>query len=585
MGPSLCDGGKNALLWKNGTGNRHDSFLKARRRACSRARVLTDHPVVDSSCVLARNMLSNPARPISSGFPTNQSRLALQLGASGVWPLLASRYFTLVVLTLALPFICLAGRPLFGDVWWVIASGRELVQQGQLLQADPFTFAPHTAAYFDAQWLAQFLYFCSYRLLGLGGVSLFNATAVSVTFGILLALAWERTRNMAAATVSVLLAELTALWFLHPRAQTLSFTTFAATWWLLSRRRLQLHTLLALGTVQAVWANLHGSFFLGPVLTILLLGGEVSEAALQGQLRSVLRNGRVRLLLLALAAQAVGTLVTPYGPGIYTYVLKLSVDPTIRDHIAEWVPTTAADFPGAEFFASVALTLAIIGLARSRVAMKDLLMLGLFAVLGVQAYRNIPWWALVNAPILVVYLARLQLPTRLAGIARYFVTSKRPLRGNLIRAALLGFVLIGALPWAKAANPWLSDEQRGMVSGEYPEAAAAYLASHSYGPHVFADHAWSSYLDWRTWPAYQPMMDPSIEVHPAYVWNDIMTLNQGHVSWEELADRYGVDVLLLRPETQPLLISAAERSPRWQAVYRDNQSVIFVRSTELETQS
>ena len=541
--------------------------------------------MVVGSCVLADNMLSNPARPISTGFPTNQLRLALQFRGSVVWPWLASRYFTLVLLTLALPFICLAGRPLFGDVWWVIASGRELFQQGQLLQADPFTFAPHTTAYFDAQWLAQLLYFCAYRLLGLGGVSLFNATAVSVTFGILLALAWERSRNMGAATVSVLLAELTALWFLHPRAQTLSFTTFAATWWLLSRRQMQLRTLLALGIVQAVWANLHGSFFLGPVLTILLVAGEVSEAALHGQPRTILRNERVRFFLLAFVAQAVGTLITPYGPGIFSYLVKLSVDPTIRDHIAEWTPTTAADFPGAEFFASVALTLAVIGLARSRVAVKDALMLGVFAVLGVQAYRNIPWWALVNAPILVVYLARLQVPARLASIARYFVTSKRPLRGNLIRAALLGIVLIGALPWAKAANPWLSDEQRGMVSGEYPEAAAAYLESHTYGPHVFADHAWSSYLDWRAWPAYQPMMDPSIEVHPANVWNDIMTLNQGHVSWEELTDRYGVDVLLLRPETQSLLISAAERSPRWQAVYRDEQSVIFVRSTELEAQS
>src|SRR5207244_123886 len=64
------------------------------------------------------------------------------------------RHFTLVLLTLSLPFICLAGRPLFGDVWWVMANGQALFDQGQLLQADPFTFAPHTSTYFDVQWLA-----------------------------------------------------------------------------------------------------------------------------------------------------------------------------------------------------------------------------------------------------------------------------------------------------------------------------------------------------------------------------------------------------------------------------------------------
>jgi hypothetical protein len=278
----------------------------------------------------------------------------------------------------------------------------------------------------------------------------------------------------------------------------------------------------------------------------------------------------------------VGTLATPYGPGLYSYLLKFSVDPIIRDRIAEWLPTTAADMPGAEFFASVVLTLAILGLARSRVALSDLLVLGLFGVLGVQAYRNIPWWGLADGPILAAYLARVSVPSGLLGIGKYLVTSRRQVRGNVIRGALIVIVTLGALPWAKAANPWLAADQRGMIAGQYPEAAATYLATHAYGPHVFSDHAWGAYLDWRLWPTYQPMMDPSIEVHPADAWMDILTLNQGHVSWEDLADRYAIDVLMLSPETQPLLIAAAQRSPHWRAVYSDDQSVIYVRATEQE---
>jgi hypothetical protein len=137
----------------------------------------------------------------------------------------------------------------------------------------------------------------------------------------------------------------------------------------------------------------------------------------------------------------------------------------------------------------------------------------------------------------------------------------------------------------KAANPWLAEEQKRMVADEYPDAAATFLASHSYGSHVFSDHAWSSYLDWRLWPTYRQLMDPSIEIHPTDVWLDIFTLNQGHVSWEDIADRFGVDVMLLRPDTQPLIIAAAERSPRWSAVYRDDQSVIFVRADRIQAAS
>jgi hypothetical protein len=146
----------------------------------------------------------------------------------------------------------------------------------------------------------------------------------------------------------------------------------------------------------------------------------------------------------------------------------------------------------------------------------------------------------------------------------------------------MGLVLVGALPWARAVNPWLAPDQRTMTAADYPEAATSFLVSHRYGQHVFNDHPWGSYLDWQAWPRYQPMIDPAIEIHPADAWLDILTLAQGHASWEELADRYGVDVLLLRRGGENLLIDAANRSPRWQAVYHDDLAVIYIRSAQAE---
>ncbi|MDQ3811261.1 MAG: hypothetical protein M3336_13315 [Chloroflexota bacterium] len=525
-------------------------------------------------------MLSSLARPIPApGFPGWARDVQPR---SATWSWLASRYFTLTVLTLALPFICLAGRPLFGDVWWVMASGRLLVERGSIPQSEPFTFAPHVDQYFDVQWLAQLAYYLPYHFFGLEGVAVFNAAAVTLTFALLLRIAWERSRNMAAATLSVLFAELTALWFLHPRAQTLAFATFAATYWLLSRRWAGLREVVALAAVQAVWSNLHGSFFMGPALTAMLLTAEVAEAVLAASWRGALSGRRVRFLCLALGAQLLGTLATPYGPGIYTYLLKFSVDPIIREHISEWLPTTAGDWPGAEFFASAVLAVAVIARARTRVAVADVLMLGLFGVLGVQAYRNIPWWGLAASPILAYYLAHLSMPRLLARVGGYLVTTTPRVRGNAIRGLLLALVLIGALPWARAANPSLPDSQRSMIAAEYPEAATNFLAAQPYGGRLFSEHPWGAYIDWWLWPRYQPMIDPSIEVHPTDVWLDILTLNQGHASWEELADRYAVDVMMLRLETQRLLIEAVERSPRWKAVYRDQQAVIYVRAAQQE---
>ena len=517
----------------------------------------------------ASTMLRTPARPIATGLD------ARQVVAN---PWISSRYFTLVALTLALPFICLAGRPLFGDIWWVLASGRTLVEQGQILQADPFTFSPHTSMYFDVQWLAQVLYYGAYQLGGLEAVAVFNAAIATLTFGLLLRVAWHRSQNMPAATISVLAAELTALWFLHPRAQTLAFATFAATMCLLMCARPRARVVVALGSSEAVWTNLHGSFFLGPLFTGLLLGGELVELVITDRWRSALRYPRVRFLLAAIGAQLLGTLLNPYGPGIYTYLLKFSVDPIIRDHIAEWLPTTGADWPGAEFLGSVALTLIVLGMARRRLKSCDVLILGVFAILGVQAYRNIPWWGLASAPILAAALARMNVPQRLAQIGRSLVTSKRQLRGNIMRGALLTIVLVAALPWARAVNPWLPSGQRSMIPAEYPEAATIYLATHQVGSRIFGEHPWGAYIDWWLFPNYEPMIDSAIEVHPTQVWLDALTINSGHVSWEELVDKYGVDVLMLRRETQQALIDAADRSPNWHPVYEDDQTIIYARS-------
>ena len=521
-------------------------------------------------------MMSTLARPLSSPFARSTAR-----DRSIRWSWLSSRYFTLVLLTIALPFICLAGRPLFGDVWWVMASGQEMVRQGQLLQTDVFTFSPHTSTYVDAQWLAQLAYYGAYRLLGLEGVAVFNALVGTLAFGLLWHLAWRRSQSAPVAALCTLFAVLNALWFIHPRAQTLALATFAATFWLLGSPRPGARTVIGLGAVEAIWANLHGSFFLGPLLTLAILAGEAGDALLQGNRPAALvRSRRLRFLAVAAAAQIAGSLLNPYGPSLYRYAVALSSDPVIRGHISEWLPTTATDVPQSEFFASVALMGLALGVARRRVALADMFVLVPFAVLGLQANRNIPWWGLVCAPILASYLVRVPVPASVSRLGRYFIPSQAHLGGNLHRAALIGLVLVGSLPWAKAANPVLPAGQRTMTAEVYPVQAVNFLTSHDYGRHIFNQHPWGAYLDWQLWPRYQPMIDPSIELHPADVWFDVQKLNVGHASWEELLDKYGVDVLLLSQEEQAQLIEAVRRSPRWQSVYHDDLAQVYVRTAE-----
>lgn len=481
----------------------------------------------------------------------------------------------LALLALATPVIAAAWAPLFGDIWWVLAYGKVIIREGGLPSAEPFTFAVHAPEYIDAQWLAQLAYYVPYLTAGLSGVAMFNIAVVAVSAALLLQAALNRTSNLAAAALSLLLVDVVALWRLAPRAQALACVGFIASYRLLSQTRPGVWPLVGLAIVQAIWANVHGSFFLGPVLTVVLLVGVVFDALPHSTYRSILLSPRVRFLTAALVVQVLAALINPYGAGMYEYALRLSTNSFIRDGITEWQPTNLGQPVGMWFFASLALTVGVLGRTRRPLAPGDLLMLAVFAALGLQAVRNAMWWGLVSGPILAPYIAELRVPRQLAALCR----SNASMRGNVLRSLAVAACVLACLPVFRPYNPLLPNQSRNLVPADQPAAAATFLLEQHLPWRVFSYHSWSGYLDWRLAPRYQQMVDVAIEAHPPEVWRDYLSINAGHISWEERLRDNGVDVLFLSPTAQSPLLEAVSRSPEWQPIYSDDVAVIYTRST------
>ena len=206
--------------------------------------------------------------------------------------------------------------------------------------------------------------------------------------------------------------------------------------------------------------------------------------------------------------------------------------------------------------------------------MADMLVLAVFGLMGLQAVRNVVWWALVLGPLLAAACAGLDMPARMTALARGAGSQ----RHNALRLGVVAILAISTLPWVKAHNPLLPDAYRGVVATGLPSGASGFLLSQNLAPRVYSDQAWGSYLDWQLWPRYAVMVDSSIETHPPEVWMDVLSLDQGHVSWQEKLDTYGVDVLLLNRRRQAPLLEAVGRSASWRAVYSDDTSEVFVRS-------
>lgn len=450
-----------------------------------------------------------------------------------------------VLIALMVPFLVAATNPLQDDIWWTLKLG-ELLAAGRDLRQEVLTFPPHAEGYVNAQWLTQLWYHAVHQLLGLEGIPLVNAIQVTAAFALVLDLARRRSGDIRVAALCSMAGAVIAATNFNPRAQTLAILFFAATAWLLQTPGRPGPRLTALAVVASLWANVHGSFWLGPALAVLLL-----------------THRRTCFLALAVFVQCIGTLVNPNGVDIYRYVIAVVANPVVRGAITEWQPPTLADVSGAAFYCSLLATTVLVLRSRRRLEALTLLF---FAALGLIAVRNIAWWGIVAAPVWASYVT---VPQRRP-------SSGRPGLNIALVSAMLMFALF-SIPWSKGLNPLLPASRRALVSSDLPEGAAGYLATEGPGGHVFSFQPWGGYLEWRLWPRHQLLVDGRIELRPSEVWEDYARISAGDATWQRRLEKHEIQVLVLNIDAQPTLISAVRESPAWASIYGDSVAVIYVK--------
>jgi hypothetical protein len=75
-------------------------------------------------------------------------------------------------------------------------------------------------------------------------------------------------------------------------------------------------------------------------------------------------------------------------------------------------------------------------------------------------------------------------------------------------------------------------------------------------------------------------VDTRIELFPPEIWKDYFYVSSALPGWEDLLDRYGIKTLMISPEGQAELAAAAEASPEWRRVHRDQAATIFVKEPD-----
>lgn len=443
------------------------------------------------------------------------------------------------------------------DLTYHLRAGNEFLDTGRITMVDTWSFTALGTSWVNQQWGAQILFAAIFRVGGWTGLLLFRALLAAVTFACIYATCRGRGVNVRVSAFLTLAAFSVVAIALGLRPQAIGMAFFAVLLYLVSDRRTHPERLWVIPVLTLAWANIHGSFFFGP----LVLG----MAWLEDLHDQVARPHRTLLIGIV---SAIAACVTPFGPLVWVYAAGLSTNPEVTERIAEWVPTSIRSEPGLLFFGSVIAVVVLIARRGQKVPWPTLAWLGVFFLIGAYAARGIAWWPLAAVAAVAGLIGD---PARDAEKPE---PATAPIFRRLNLVIVGAFVLAGIafLPNWRAYDPRL-DAPFEFLTWAPPGITAELRELAVPGDRVFNPQEWGAWFEYEI-PGILVAMDSRIELYPPSVWDDYDGVIAGSEGWQDRIESWGVTIAVTAKRDQEM----ADRLEAigWCSVYSDKDGSILV---------
>ena len=412
-----------------------------------------------------------------------------------------------------------------GDLWWQMAYGQYMVENGTLIPDHTiYSWTPTEGNTIYCAWIGEIVLYGLYSLGGLPALFLFRYSVIAGFVVMCLLFAKRVGVHRHPLTwfmilLGVLMCRVGS--FIKPELFSLAFALGSTgLWFWIKSKPDNVKLCYLFPAIMLVWVNTHGAFIFGAMLYSLIGVGELANAFISPE-RALPRRMLRHLLYRACCCPRFVLLLTPYGIDYPLYLLRRFAqwDGTKR-FIEAYQPIfsnpgRAMHLP--EYLYIGGIVLAVLLVMTRPVDVAVLLVVSFFTFLYVKFLRTTYFFAPVLTLTALYYLScapRLRSLTRRAGV---FVL-------------VLSLVLILFVGGRASVERLTAPGRDSWIGFDYsycdPVIEAAFMQRYLSPQNIGNSYSAGGYLLWALSPDYKVMVDP--RAFPYEQWlEDFFRFEQG----------------------------------------------------------
>jgi len=493
---------------------------------------------------------------------------------SGISAILMPRLGEIIFIAIFLALIGLGPKllNLDGDLGRHITLGNYIITSQSIPTRDVFSHTKLGDPLTPHEWFADVIFALVHRAAGLNGVVWITALVIGVSFW----LVYKHSLNLSSMSLialagTILAAAASSLhWLARPHIFTILFTVI----WTIELEKLRIgisKNWVVFPLIMMVWVNTHGAFIAGVLIWICYIVGYYID-------HRDTWEGIRPYFLIGLSSLAV-TIFNPDGLGIWKTSFGFLGNRYLVSHTAEYLPPDFQHSSTWPFLIMIVLSVIMLALTRKRLKMVHILLISGWTAMSLYSARNIPLYAVIVAPILVVESSDFIRGNPTSIIAEKFtafqsrlVNVEKYLRGGFWSSLIILVILIlflkgFSLDFQNKGNLFLDDV--------FPVEAVDWIEENNIDGNGFNYFPWGGYLLYRIWPDKLVFIDGQTDFYGEMLtrqYEQVITVSPG---WEIVLDQYDVDWVIMPIGSD--LSTALKSTTEWGQIYRDEFSEIIKR--------